>query len=66
MKVNLNTYIKAKLDTAGYKILTQSRENRKGGRNNSNIQVTLYVKKISFKEYISFEALTVKLDITTK
>ena len=53
-------YIKTNLDTVGYKILIQSRENRKGG-----IAVIykshLYVKKLSFKEYTSFEALTVKL-----
>ena len=50
-------YIKANLDTAGYKIFIQSRENRKGG-----IAVIykscLHVKKLSFKEYISFRALT--------
>ena len=59
-------YIKANLDTTGYKILIQSRENRNGGRIAVTYKSHLLVKKLSFKEYTSFEALTVKLDITTK
>ena len=59
-------YIKANLDTAGYKILIQSREYRKGGGIAVIYKSHLHVKKLSFKEYTSFEALTVKLDITTK
>ena len=59
-------YIKANLDTAGYKILIQSRENRKGGGIAVIYKSHLHVKKLSFNEYTSFEALTVKLDITTK
>ena len=58
-------YIKANLDTSGYKTCTQSRENRKG-RVAAIYKSHLHVKKLSFKEYTSFEALTVKLDITTK
>ena len=67
MKMNLNTnVIKANLDTAGYKILTKSKENRKGGGTAAIYKSHLNVNKLSFKEYKSFEALTVKLDITTK
>ena len=58
-------YIKAMLDIVGYKILTQSRENRKGGGIAAIYMSHLHVKKLSFKEYTSFEALTIKLDITT-
>ena len=59
-------YIKTNLDTAGYKILIQSRENRKGGGIPVIYKSHLHVKKLSFKEYTPFEALTVKLDITAK
>ena len=59
-------YIKANLDEAGYKILIQSRENRKEGGIVVIYKSHLHVKKLSFKEYTSFEALKVKLDITTK
>ena len=59
-------YIKANLDTARYKILIQSRENRKGGGIAVIYESHLHVKKLSFNEYTSFEALTVNLDITTK
>ena len=52
--------------TAGYKILIQSREKRKRGGIAAIYKSHLHVKKVSFKEYTSFEALTVKLDITTK
>ena len=58
--------IKANLDTAGYKILTQSRENGKDGGIAAIYKSHLHVKKLSFKEYTSFEALTVKLDIKTR
>ena len=59
-------YTKANLDTAGYKIPFQSRENRKGGGIAVIYKSHLHVKKLSFKEYTLFKALTVKLDITTK
>ena len=59
-------YIKANLDTAGYNMLIQSRENQKGGGiaviNKSDLQV----KKLSFNEYTSFESLTINLNISTK
>ena len=58
-------YIKVNLNATGYKILIQSRENRKGGAIAVIHKSHLHVKKLSFGEYISFEALTVKLDITT-
>ena len=44
-------YIKANLDTAGYKILNQSRENSKGGRIAAIYKSHLYVEKLSFNEY---------------
>ena len=59
-------YIKANLDTAGYKLLIQSRENRKGGEIAVIHRSHLHVKKLSFNDYTLFEALTVKMDITTK
>ena len=59
-------YINANLDTAQYKIFTQSRENRKGGGIVALYNSHLHVKKLSFIEYTSFKALTVKLDITAK
>ena len=59
-------YIKVSLDTDVYKILTQSRENREGGGILAIYKSHLHVKKLSFKEYTSLEALTVKLDIATK
>ena len=59
-------YIKANLYTAGYKILTQSRENRKGGGKAAIYKSHPHVKKLSCKEYRFFEGLTVKLHITTK
>ena len=49
-------YIKANLDTGGYKILTQSRENRKGGGIAAIYKSHLHIKKLYFKEYTSFEA----------
>ena len=58
-------YIKANMDTAGCKILIQSTENRKGVGIAVIYKSHLHVKKLSFKEYTSFKALTVKLDITT-
>ena len=51
-------YIKANMDTAAYKILTQSRENRKGAGIAAIYTSHLHVKKLSFK------APKVKLDIT--
>ena len=46
--------------------ITQSRENRKGGGFAVIYKSHLHNKKLSFKEFTSFEAVTVKLDITTK
>ena len=59
-------YIKANLDTAGYKIFFESKENRKGGEIAAINKSYPHVNKLSFKESTSFEALGVKLDITTK
>ena len=61
-----NQYITAHLDTVGYKILIQSRENRKVGRIAIIYKSHLHVKNLSSNECTSFEALKVKLDITTK
>ena len=59
-------YIMANLDTAGYNILIQSRENRKGGGITVVYKSHLQVKKLSFNEYTSFESLTINLNISTK
>ena len=59
-------YIKANLDTAGYNIIIHSRENRKGGRIAVIYRPHLHIKKLSFKEHTSFEAITINLNITTK
>ena len=61
-----NQCIKTNLNTVEYKILNQSRENGTGGGIAVIYKSHLHVKKISFNEYMSFEALTVNLDITTK
>ena len=59
-------YIMANLDTAGYNILIESRENRKGGGITVIYKSHLQVKKLSFNEYISFESLMINLNISTK
>ena len=59
-------YIKANLDTAGYNIMMHSRENRKGAGIAVIYRSHLHVKKYSFNEHTSFEAITINLNITTK
>ena len=59
-------YIKANLDTAGYNIFIQCRENRKGGGIAVIYKSHLHVRKLSFNEYTSFESLTINLNITIK
>ena len=59
-------YIKANLDTAGYNIFIQSRENWKGRGIAVIYKSHLQVKKLSFNEYTSFESLTINLNISTK
>ena len=59
-------YIKANLNTAGYNILIQSRENQRVGGIAVIYKSHLQVKKLSFNEYTSFELLTIILDISTK
>ena len=49
-------YTKTNLDTARYKILIQNRENRKEGGIAAKYKSHLHVKKLSFKEYTSFES----------
>ena len=58
-------YIRANLHTAGYSIMINSRENRKGGGIAVINRPHLHVKKYSFKEHTSFEAITINLNITT-
>ena len=57
---------RANLDTAGYNIMGHSRENRKGGGIAVIYRPHLHVKKYSFNEQTSFEAITINLNITTK
>ena len=59
-------YIKANLDTVGYNILIQSRENWKGGGIAVTYKSHLQEKNLSFNEYTSFETLTINLNISTK
>ena len=61
-----NQYIKASLDTGGYKIFTQIRQNRKGIEIAGFYKSYLHFKRLYLKENTSFKTLTVKLDITTK
>ena len=58
-------YIRANLDTAGYNIMTPSRENRKGGGIAVIYRPHLHVKKYSFDEHTSFEAITINLNMAT-
>ena len=59
-------YIKANLNTAGYNIFIQSRENQRGGGIAVIYKSHLQVKKLSFIEYSSFELLTIILNVSTK
>ena len=59
-------YIRANLDTAGYNIIIHSRENRRGGGIAVIHRPHLHIKKLSFSENRSFEAITINLNITTK
>ena len=58
-------YIRANLDTARYNIIILSRENRKGGGIAVIYRPHLHIKKLSFNEHTSFEAITINLNITT-
>ena len=59
-------YIRANLDTAGYNIIIHCRDNRRGQRIAMICMPHLHIKKLSFNENRSFEALTINLNITTK
>ena len=59
-------YIKANINTAGYNILIQSRENQREGGIVIIYKSHLQVKKLIFNNFISFELLTVILNISTK
>ena len=59
-------YIKANINTAGYKMLIQSRENWRGGGIVIIYKSHLQVKKLTFNNYTSFELLTIILNISTK
>ena len=58
--------IRTNLDTAGYNIIIHSRDNRRGGGIAVIHRPHLYIKKLSFNENRSFEAITINLNITTK
>ena len=58
-------YIRANLDTAGYNIIIHSRDNRRGGGIAVIHRPHLNIKKLSFNENRSFEAITINLNITT-
>ena len=59
-------YIKANFNTAGYNMLIQSRENQRGGGIAIIYKSHLQVKKLIFNNYMSFESLTIILNISTK
>ena len=59
-------YIRANLDTAGYNIIIHSRDNRRGEGIAVIHRPHLHIKKLSFNENRSFEAITINLSITTK
>ena len=59
-------YTKANLNTAGYNMVIQSRENRRGGGIAIIYKSHLQVKKLIFNNYKSFESLTIILNISTK
>ena len=58
-------YIKANLDTTGYNILIQSRENQRGEGTAVIYKTHLQVKKLAFNQYTSFKSLTINLNIST-
>ena len=59
-------YIKAKINTAGYNMLFQSRENQRGGGIAIIYKSHLQVEKLIFNNYTSLELLTIILNISTK
>ena len=59
-------YIRANLDTAGYNIIIHSRENKRREGIAVIHRPHLHIKKLSFNEKRSFEAITINLNITTK
>ena len=59
-------YIQANINTAGYKMLIQSRKNWRGGGIAIIYKSHLQVKKLTFNNYTSFESLTIILNISTK
>ena len=59
-------YIKANINTAGYHMLIQSRENWRGGGIAIIYKSHLQVKKLIFNNYTSFESLTIILNISSK
>ena len=59
-------YIKANFNTAGYNMLIQSRVNRRGGGIAIIYKTHLQVKKLIFNNYMSFESLSIILNISTK
>ena len=59
-------YIKANFNTAGYNMLIQSRVNRRGGGIAIIYKSHLQVKKLTFNNYMSFESLSIILNISTK
>ena len=59
-------YIKSNINTAGYHILIQSRENQREGGIVIIYKSHLQVKKLIFNNYTSFKSLTVLLNISTK
>ena len=59
-------YIKANINTAGYNMLIQSRENQRGGGIAIRYKSHLQVKKLIFNNYISFKLLTITLNISSK
>ena len=59
-------YIKANFNTAGYNMLIQSRVNQRGGGIAIIYKSHLQVKKLIFNNYMSFESLSIILNISTK
>ena len=59
-------YIKANINTAGYNMVIQSRENQRGGGIAIIYKSHLQVKKLIFNNFTSFESLTIILNISTK
>ena len=59
-------YIKANFNTAGYNMLIQSRENQREGGIAIIYKSHLQVKKLIFNNYMSFESLSIILNISTQ